>query len=172
MADVTKYRMTEEALELLQDPDALGDVMAEGKTFKEIVGFSDEVMDDFYEVAAKLLEERRLEEAQNAFTFLTTMDPGVAIYWHGFGMANQWNGEIETALNAYRAAIDIDPLTVEPYFQAVGCLVEEGDVEQAAQIVATVFEYLHELEENDIEGLEELRETAETLKEYVNEQQS
>ncbi len=109
MADVTKYCMSDEGLQLLDDADALAEALEDGKTFQQIVGFSDDVLADFYEVAARLLEEGRYEEAGNAFVFLTTVNPNLSELWLGLGMAHQFQKDYDNAMAAYEAAKEAEP---------------------------------------------------------------
>lgn len=132
MEEMEEFRIPKEAVERLKDPTALNQMLGEGKTFQEILGYSDDVIDKFYETARRLFEEQRYDEASEAFIFLTTLCPYTYNYWLGLGMSEQLNNEPSSALVAYGMAILTDPHPPISHYHSASCYKTIGDSQAAA----------------------------------------
>ncbi len=116
-------------------------LVVEGKTFQEIVGFSDETMEKFYETARQLYFEQRFEEAKTAFQFLTTINPYVSEFWLGLAETQQANQEYQVAISAYTMAIAMDPESIPAYLMAIECCLETQGFSQAYSFVKQALNY-------------------------------
>jgi type III secretion system low calcium response chaperone LcrH/SycD len=119
--DHHEFQIPKEALEKLQDPHYIKKQMDEGKTFQEILGYSIETMERFYEAAHVLFQKQQYEEASDAFIFLTVLNPGVHNYWLGLGMSEQLNEEYDAALMAYNMAIATNSDNPLPHYHSASC---------------------------------------------------
>jgi len=100
---------------------------------QDIVGYTDEMMGQLYEVARGLFERQQYEEASEAFFFLSTLNASVYAYWLGLGMADQLQGEAEAALVAYGMASVVAPGEPLAHYHAAHCHREVGDEGEAAR---------------------------------------
>lgn len=108
MDNLAPYRLSAEAQAKLRDMETVGKYGVAGHTLRELAGYSDKVMGDFYGAARGLFEQERLTDAVDAFTFLVTIDPFAHCNWLGLGMAEQAQGHYVEALNAYSMAVLCD----------------------------------------------------------------
>lgn len=131
MEDVEEYKIPEEALEKLKDPEVIRKQVKEGKTFQEIIGYSTETMEKFYGIARSLFERQEYNKAADAFVFLTTINPYVHNYWLGLGMSEQLNGGFQGALLAYAMAILTNPENPAAHYQSASCYRSLGDTKNA-----------------------------------------
>lgn len=69
---------------------------------------SPESIEALYEVAYRLYEGGKFEDAEHAFRFLTTIDPLVKKNWMGLGASLQMRKKTAKALEAYSVAAVID----------------------------------------------------------------
>lgn len=121
MEDSEEFKIPKIDQEILNDPLKLQEQIASGKTFQEIIGYTDETMDQFYHAARRLFEKQRYEDSADAFIFLTTMNPFVSQYWLGLGMSEHLKDEHFDALMAYNMAILIDKNNPIPHYHSAAC---------------------------------------------------
>ncbi len=119
--DVEDFQIPREVLDRLSDPLLLQKYVEEGKTFQEILGYSDATMDRFYQIARGLLDAKKLKEAADAFLFLTTLNPHVGTYWLGLGMCEHLNEEYQRGLVAYGMAVVSDREDPLPHYYSAAC---------------------------------------------------
>lgn len=115
-----EFEIPEEVREKLQHPESFQQHI-EGKSFQEILEFSDEQMEVFYNQASNLYQHHHFQEAIQAFTFLTTLNPFVVNFWIGLGMAEQRIEEYGNALLAYAMAMMVDSKNPLPHYQTALC---------------------------------------------------
>src|SRR5262249_40935147 len=75
--ELKSYEAELSNLTLFDDAGECLDFFREGKTLRELLGFTEQTMLDFYEAASNLLEEHRYKDALDAFFFLVTIAPNV-----------------------------------------------------------------------------------------------
>lgn len=121
MEHFNDFRIPDEAFEKIKDPIHLKKQVDEGKTFQEILGYSFETMEKFYEAAHHLFQKQQYEEASDAFVFLTTLNPNVHNYWLGLGMSEQLIEEYDAALMAYSMAVMTNGDNPLPHYHSASC---------------------------------------------------
>jgi len=131
MENLDEFGIPEEALKRLSDPDILRRYIDEGKSFQDILGYSNETMEKFYGAAHRLFTKEQYQEAADAFVFLTTLNPYVHNYWLGLGMCEQLNTDHEAALVAYGMAVITDDDNPLPHYHSACCLEAVGDLPNA-----------------------------------------
>ena len=114
-------RFPDDILREIRNPELVRQHIREGKSLKDIVGYSDEIMEHFYQTACTLVKNKKYVEAQDAFLFLTTLDPYVYAYWLGLAMAYQVLEEYEQAILSYECAAVLAPEIPVPHFYISGC---------------------------------------------------
>lgn len=126
-----ELQMPDELLIELEKPDMLKKFLESGKSLQEIIGYSDELMEELYQSAAQVFEEGRYQESQDGFLFLTTINPYVYAYWIGLAMSYQLLEEYEEAILAYESAITIDTESPLPHYYKAACHLLINEVQEA-----------------------------------------
>ena len=106
-------------------------IVAKGKLFQDIVGFSNERVGSLFANSVMLLQQHRYDEAIKAAEFLIQLNPFVSDFWICLGMAEQANGASKRAREAFLMAQTIDPSRSEPYASAIDCCLDLNDPLQA-----------------------------------------
>jgi len=112
-----EFPIPEDIGDKLSDPELFREQIKKGMTLQEILELTDEQLEMFYQAASTLYNENRLIEAVEAFTFLTTLNPMVANFWLGLGMAEQRIEEHGNALLAFAMAMMADDKSPLPHYQ-------------------------------------------------------
>lgn len=129
------FLVPREAIEKLKDNELLRQYIEEGRSFQEILGYSDEVMQKYYEVASSLMHQHRYKEATDAFVFLTTLNPYCPEYWLGMGMCEQINQEYQQAIVAYSMVILSEHYQPLAYYHTAACHHALGDDAAAIKVL-------------------------------------
>lgn len=163
---VEDFKIPQEHLDRLNDPNVVRRYIEEGKTFQEILELDDAMMGRFYQVARALLEMHRHREAADAFLFLTTLNPFVSAYWIGLGMCEQFQEEYKQALVAYAMASISDRHDPVPLYYAAACHHALNDTAQALRSLEQAIE-----EAGDHEAYAVIRERALNSQRILRERQ-
>lgn len=115
------FQVPEDAFEKIKDPIAFWQQIDEGKTFQEILGYSDDLMEKFYKVAYSYFQDQDYETASEAFSFLTTLNPTVFNYWLGLGMSEQMCEDFDSALVSYEMAAMVDVTNPIVHYHSATC---------------------------------------------------
>jgi tetratricopeptide (TPR) repeat protein len=169
MADMDQFLISDEAIQKMNDEEMLNRALEEGKTFQELFGFSDAIVVEFYEAAKNVLEQNRFEDAVSAFLFLTGLNPNVADFWMGMGMAQQKNNEFDAALNSYTIAIELEGNKIFPYILTAQCCMEIKNFQKALEVIESAEKYAQEKAAQ--EDTKQLQSDAVAAKQYVRQQQ-
>jgi Flp pilus assembly protein TadD len=121
-------------LKSLDRPEAEGSVPAQllaalargAVTLRQALGVSDESIHRVAEYAYKLLEHEYSGQAGQIFDGLVTLDPDVAYFHLGLGLALAQQGRRREAFEEFEAAKKLDPQDLTPYVNQVQLLLEEG----------------------------------------------
>jgi len=169
MLNLEEFIISEDAIERINDKEILMKQLEEGKPLQELFGFTNEVTVEFYETAKNILEQKRFEDAINAFTFLTTLNPYISDFWLGLGMAQQRNNNYDEALFSYSVGFTLEGRKIFPYILAAQCCMEVKDFERAHEVIDMAAKYADEQAEE--EDTKQLKEDAITAKRYVQQKQ-
>ena len=117
----------------LKDPTILIRYIEDGKTFQEILGYSEERMEAYYQKAKELFDRQAYEKAAEVFLFLTTLNPYVPSFWLGLGMSEELLHHFHEALRAYGMAIFTHPQDPLPHYHSATCYLALHDPTHARQ---------------------------------------
>lgn len=92
---------------------------------------SDQLLKDYYNAAAELLNEENWNSARDAFLFLTFLNPSYQNFWIGLGIAEQASGDFNAALVAYLLAEIIDSTNPTVHTNAYQCHLALGNKQAA-----------------------------------------
>jgi type III secretion system low calcium response chaperone LcrH/SycD len=126
--------------EKLKNLDLIKKEIVDGKTFQEIIEFSESTMAKFYQSAYKLFQNKKYNDAANAFLFLVTLNPHRHDYWLGLGMASQMCHDYEAAIDAYEMAAICEINNPVPYFYLAKCLFAIHEHESSLQALDLAIE--------------------------------
>lgn len=160
MENLDEFQIPRDALEKIKDPELLRKQIEEGKTFQEILGYSQETMDKFYAAARQLFQKQEYRDSADAFIFLSTLNPYVPTYWLGLGMSQQLEGEYQASLLAYGMVMLTDPKNPVPHYHSAVCYKAIGEREVT---VSTALDLAITLC-GDLEEYQALKERAESAK--------
>lgn len=90
---------------------------------QNVLNVSEELLKDYYTASAELLNEKKWNEARDAFLFLTFLNPGYQNFWMGLGIAEQASGNLHAALVAYLLAEAIDSSNPSVHTNAYQCYI-------------------------------------------------
>jgi len=138
---LSKFEISPAICKSLEDKEWLHSKLKQGTPPRELLGFSNAVMDEFYRTACVLYDEKQYEEAADAFLFLVTLDSGHYDYWIGLGAATQRCEEYELAIDAYEMAAICEIENPIPYFYLAKCLFAIHDRASALQAIELALEY-------------------------------
>lgn len=159
------YKITAERLKSLEDFNDVKNQFNLGKTYQDLLGYTDQMMISMYEIARSRFAEKNYEEAICVLKFLTTLTPLISIFWTSLGNAYELNEQITEALSAYEVPIVLDPTKIEHYVQAAKCSIAVNDSDdQAIQIFEGAKEFAHS------EHLPELEKSADKYLQNINNQ--
>lgn len=126
-------RVFEDFSPIIPDPDSLKRGIEEGRPFFEILGITQEKLNEYYGRARDLFIKEDYEKSSDAFYFLSSLNPAHPHYWLGLGLSEQKCGEYHAALMAYGMASMYDAENPLSYYQAAKCYLEIEDKENAAR---------------------------------------
>jgi type III secretion system low calcium response chaperone LcrH/SycD len=116
-------------------------VLLMGGTVQEVFKLSNQVLEKYYQTSERLLQQKRYEEASDAFFFLIYLNPYYHSFWVCLGLAEQGKGHYSDALFAYliaQATKKEDPI---PYLNAAKCFLALGEKEVAAENIDHAIHY-------------------------------
>ncbi len=147
MDDLSEFEFPEEGFERLEDEEFVNEQLAQGKTYQEILGYTDEAMEKFYHAAVALFQREEYERGAEAFVYLTCLNQNNPLYWIGLAMCEQQRGEYETALTAYKMALVINPDDASSYYHAGLCYLSMQDSEHAKEYLKSAISHAEEIPE-------------------------
>lgn len=119
----------------------------EETTPQELLGINQMVLEKYYKSAISFLSDRKWENARDAFTFLTFLNPYVHEFWVGLGIAEQSQSCFDKALQAYTLAEATDPEDPIPIANSFQCILALGENEYAQYTLEKALKRCGEKEE-------------------------
>lgn len=114
--------------------DQLNQKLEEGESLQKIFGISDETLNNLYGIACNLYEEKRFEEAKNAFYFLTCLTPNIQQIWMGLGQTYCELQQYDEAIKNLLHAITLDRTNIDAYLSCLHALYSIHDVDKAKTV--------------------------------------
>lgn len=164
----SKYLISEQAMNVVRDGKALQEKLNQGETYQQILGFSDDAVLGFYDVAKELMNQQRYGDAADAFFFLTQLAPQVKAFWLGMARSERLNNRLEEAIGLYLCVIAMEEADKSIFMESVRCCLAAGKKEEALQILDVALEYAAEHPESP--ESKDLHDTSIECKEWILEQ--
>ena len=156
VVQVEECLMNGEAKEGISDIKNWKRYLEETTSLQNLCGYKTDIILNFYETANHIYQEKRLEEAVHAFTFLCLLSPKVSSFWIALGLALEANEEHLEAMNAFEKGARLEPSDFDPYLGLIRC-------SQTLKDYSKVKEILKKASENPA-----IKEEAEEALEYIN----
>lgn len=144
--NVKAYQAKNDGLKMLDNPELFKNFLAQGKSVSEVLGFTPEAIDKFYETAHQMIAQKRWKEAKDAFFFLVTVAPQVSECWLGLGLAYGQCKETEGAIQSYLRAIALSPHRADGYVAFARLFTAMDDVPRAQKVCEIGMSFVKEHE--------------------------
>ncbi len=155
-----------DGLKMLDNPEKFKKFIAEGKPISEVLGFSSEAIDKFYETAHRLMAQKRYKEAKDAFFFLVTIAPHVSECWLGLGLAYGQCKEAEGAMHSFLRAIALSPHKADGYVAFARLFTALNDMPRANRVCEIGMSFVKEHEK--LPWAQELAKTLQQTKKEIS----
>lgn len=99
-------------------------IVSKGKVVQDLLGISDEVATRMFEDAVGYLNIGHFDEAVSGFSLLTRLNPYIADFWLGLGIAHLRLEEYRRSFDALSMALAMDPSRFDVYSYAIECCLE------------------------------------------------
>ncbi|MBB65301.1 MAG: hypothetical protein CMO81_09580 [Waddliaceae bacterium] len=129
-----EFRIKKEDLKKLHNKKYVLNRMRKGDQYQDLFGYSDETMMKFYTKAKGLFDSGEYKKAADAFFFLGSLNPTMAGYWFGQGLAEQRCERYQKALLAYGSCVAANPVDPRAYLYLGECLYKLGYMQQAEEM--------------------------------------
>ncbi|MCB1136741.1 MAG: hypothetical protein KDK78_10770, partial [Chlamydiia bacterium] len=133
--DLEDYLVEPEKLAVLQQPEKVMELMQNGQTMQDILGFKDEVLMEFYEIASDFFDEERYEDALNAFVFLSSVNSYIPEFWIAMGMTQERLMKFNEAFQSYSMAAMVSGPEILAYQMAVECADKIDTPQRVSEIL-------------------------------------
>ncbi len=165
--NIKNYQAKNDGLKMLDNPEMLKNFLAEGKSISDVLGFSPDAIDKFYEAAHHLIAQKRYKEAKDAFFFLVTIAPQVSECWLGLGLAYGQCKETEGAIQSFLRAIALSPHKADGYVAFVRLFTIMNDMPRAKKVCDIGMSFVKEHEKQP--WAQELGRALKETKQEINE---
>lgn len=110
-------------------------ILEKDKPIQDLLGFSRDSITMLFEHAVGFLQMNRPDDAVLGFTLLTKLNPYIADFWLGLGIAYLNSEEYSKAQEALMMALALDPSRFEIYSYAIDCCIEMKSFRQAEALL-------------------------------------
>lgn len=148
MEKIEDYKLKLDQIDQIFNSDVEEKQAPSYDAMQKLFGISNEVLQKYYTVAVSFLEEKRWEDARDAFLFLTFLNSGIHNIWLGLGIAEQSLNQFETAIVAYLMAEATQPTDPVPHANTYQCLMALGNKELAEESYTKALECCGEAPEH------------------------
>lgn len=161
MPEIKSYEMDPQGMEILRDPQRLREALDGGQMLYEVLGYNIEILMEFYEVASRLCEERRYDNALDVMVFVTRISPEIPAFWASRGYICEQLLDYHAAQLAYQMAMMRDPFHIDYFYSGIRCALEHKEYGHAKAFAEVAFNIAEDMKSPAMAA--ELRRNAETL---------
>ncbi len=140
-ADPAPFVISEDMLTNILSYEKMVGLLSEGQAIYELFGYTPEMLSSLYNAAHKIVEQQRFEEGYKAYQFLVTIAPNIREAWLNFGYTCSQLGKYLESIQAYGAALQLDPTKPDSYLAAAGCYLKLGMRDKAIQVCDFALQY-------------------------------
>lgn len=139
-----KLRATSEIKNTLRDPVKITALLKEGKSFQQILEWSDADLIEIYALASDLLDKKYYYESAAIFRLLSLIRPHCYYFWLKAGDALDGDKRGREAIAAYYGGLCENPYCYELYHQLCHLLIRQGDKNKALAVLTEVIELVNQ----------------------------
>lgn len=145
---------------LLQDLTRVNAAISEGKTFQDILGWSEEDIQEIYQLANTLFENKEYYESSSILKLLCLVQPLRYQFWLKAGDALEEENKNEEALISYYGGLRINPYAFNLHFGICFVLCKMNFYDEALQILEEAHLLIDETEKagEKVDEIPDLRE--------------
>jgi len=125
----------------------------DGKTLRTTWDISHHVIQMLYTAGKSLLDAKKYNEAEQAFTFLSLLDSEQYEFWACLGHSRFFLNNFEQAINAYSMAERCDPNSYWPYIWVADCYELQKDWANTCQFLEFALAGAEESKDPDSEKI-------------------
>lgn len=126
--------------EKLRDREWVDKQLELGRKGRELFAWGEESVVVGRQIAHSLMEQGKYVEAEDALLFLVTIDPDNQELWLAMGIAAQYQGTFERAIDAYEVAAMCGLENPMPYWYLAKCFFALHERDHALQAVELALE--------------------------------
>ena len=116
------------------DGEKLFNKFAETGSMKEALGVGDNLVEAVYSKAHQQFSVGKIEQAEQLFRVLSSIAGDKIDHWLGLGICLRARGDHKNAMNAFDAAIKLDPESPVPHFHRLELFIREQEWDSAKNI--------------------------------------
>lgn len=132
----------------LKNERSFNDQLEQGLTLQQLANIDDASLDALYEAAKHLYEAGRYEDAENAFQFLTCLNPKKYAFWLGLAGAQFYQNRFEEASKTYSDLVLKNPNDTTSHLLLIRCFEALGDFSKAVEAIEHALQVFEGMPEN------------------------
>lgn len=109
--------------------------LKEGKTFQDLLSWSDEDVQEIYHLATVVYDKQEYYESSCIYKLLCTVQPNFPVFWLGGGDALAAENRYDEALVSYFGGLNINPYDFDLYLGICQVLCKLHQYNEAIQII-------------------------------------
>ena len=126
--------------DFLSSKEMILNELASGKYISEILNFSPEFIENLYNIALELLDNKNYEDAADALLFIVNIESNESRYWISFGLACQIQHRYDEAIDAYEVGSSLDDANPAPFIYLAKCFFAIHERENALEAINIAIE--------------------------------
>lgn len=135
-----------EVQSMLRNPVQVRAALSEGKTFQDILKWSDDELVEIYALADRLLNDKHYYESSVIFKLLCLVQPLSYFFWMGVGDALEADNKNKEAIMTYYGGLFANPYSFDLYLKLCKTLCKIGEPEKAVALLEEAFKVIDETE--------------------------
>lgn len=133
---IIDYKIFEKISPAEMDQKLQGDALP-----SEVLGISEDVLQELYRAAMYLVQHNEMTKAQDALYFLVTIAPNYPLFWMALGFCSGECHDYTLAGKACNTSIELDPSNAEAYVIYAQLLVRCRDISGAHAVLDRGLDY-------------------------------
>lgn len=110
------------------------------QTLQEVMGFENQLLEDFYQFASDLFYNKKISDASDVFYYLTTLNPYVPTFWQALATTEEVQKRFESAMSSYAMMTLLDASDFTPALNVANCLIKLNQQQEAKKFLHQMIE--------------------------------
>jgi type III secretion system low calcium response chaperone LcrH/SycD len=129
-----------DAHQIVKNSDKIEELLSNGKLLQEVMGFSNDLMNEKLRIAQQIYQQQDFEKAKNIYAYLVLLNPYKFIYWMGLAATQMHLSLYQEAVMSYSMAVVVNPNDPNPLYFAAYSYLKLGDEENAFKSLSLAVE--------------------------------